>query len=269
MNDVYHCQKYNTFTPSKILKMKSIHTLTFLLTSLSLISFVSCKKEIANESTSTHATSDESSVTVETDGDTTIVTLRPGLKDGQDTYVSKIDADPNDGNTNVNYANDLLASKFYYYGQLATQRGYIKFDSLLKKVPATATIISAKLFLYGKSSSLSFPTGNSYYPGSSNPENPCWVQRVIGKNWQESTITWNTMPGTTTAGQATLPASKSQWNYNAVVDVTTIVKNMLSLQKNFGFCIKMKTESPTRVVIFSTSESSDISLRPKLQIRYQ
>lgn len=231
------------------------------------ILFVSCKKEAIP--TVAVSSEDESSVFVQQDAVTTTITFRPGLKDGQDTYVSKIDNDPNDGNVNLNYKNEILASKFYYYGQLATQRGYIKFDSLLSRIPATANIISARLYLYGVASAPnSFPYGNSYYPGSSNPVNNCYIQRVVGTNWKEGTITWNNKPNSTTIDQATLPASTSQWNYNASTDVTAIVKTMRSLGKNFGFCMKHVTEEPYRVVIFSSSESTDVTLRPRLVVKY-
>lgn len=231
---------------------------------------VGCKKDLSNNQIAINDDQDESSVIVETQGDTTILSLKPGLKDGQDSYVSGFDDLPADsGTTNLNSVNEILASKFYYYGRLTTQRGYIRFDSLLTKVPATATIISARLYLYGRSSSPSFPYGNSFYPGSPNPENSCWIQRVVGKTWKESTITWANKSNTTTIDQATLPASNSQWNYNAVADITAIVKSMVSLQKNLGFCMRMKTEQPFRAIEFMTSESSDVTLRPKLVIRYQ
>lgn len=246
--------------------MKAISTPKFLaLAAFSSLIFTSCKKE---QTPVAVATGDESSVIEQQDATSTIVTFRPGLKDGQDTYVSKIDNDPNDGNTNLNFTKEILASKFYYYGQLATQRGYIKFDSLLYRIPSTANIISAKLFLYGETSSISFPYGNSYYTGSGNPANPCYIQRVVGKNWTESSLNWNNKPNTTTIDQVTLPASTSQWSYDASVDVTAIVKTMLSLGKNYGFCMRQITEESYRVLLFSSSESTDVTKRPRLVVRY-
>ena len=228
-----------------------------------------CTKEVAkDQSQNVIASREESSVIVEQAAGVTTVTLRPGA-DGQDTWVSKIDNDANDGNTNLNYTNEILAAKFYYYGQLATQRGYIKFDSLLFKVPATAKIISARLYLYGESSSISFTNGNSYFESSGNPENSCLIQRVTGGNWDESTLTWNNKPATTVKGQDTIAASTSQWNYNTSVDVTSLVVPIIKLGKNYGFCMRMITEESYRILEFSTSEATSPSLRPKLVIRYK
>lgn len=232
--------------------------------------FISCKKEatVISSTTSSTGISEESSVITETENGTTTLTLRPGINDGQDTYVSKIDNDPNDGNGNLNYTHELLASKFYYFGQLATQRGYIKFDSLIK-VPPAAKVVSAKLFLYGESSSLSFPNGNSFFPGSGNPENSCLIQRVVGSNWDQTTLTWNNKPVTTDRGQDTILASTSQWNYNTSVDVTNLVQTIVKSRNNYGFCMRLVNEEAYRILEFSTSEATDPSLRPKLVVKYR
>ncbi|HRH49270.1 MAG TPA: DNRLRE domain-containing protein [Panacibacter sp.] len=252
--------------------MRNVKNPSLLITlCLAAFTFNGCKKDAALETSqlaSTVAASEESSVKIENVDGATVLTLRPGLNDGQDTYVSKIDDDPNDGNTNVNYAHELLASKFSYYGQLATQRGYIKFDSLIK-IPSTAKIIAARLSLYGESSSYSFPGGNSYYPGSLNPENACLIQRVVGGNWDQTTITWNNKPVITEKNQDTIPASTSQWNYNVTVDVTKMVKAMVQTGNNYGFCIRMVNEYAYRILEFSTSEATDPNLRPTLVIRYK
>ncbi|HRI19709.1 MAG TPA: DNRLRE domain-containing protein [Panacibacter sp.] len=230
--------------------------------------FFSCKKETAvNNFVSSASVNNDASVVLEAVDGATRLTLKPGLTGGQDSYVSKIDNDPNDGNTNLNFTHELVASKFYYYGQLATQRSYIKFDSLIK-VPATAKIVSARLYLYGESSSLSFPYGNSY-PSAINPPNPCLIQRVTGGNWDQSTITWNNKPETTDKYQDTIPASASEWDYNTSVDVTKMVQLMVKSSVNYGFCIRLVTEEDYRILEFSTSEASNSALRPKLVIVYK
>lgn len=249
--------------------MKTILTPIPLLLCVLITSFISCKKEITNNTTPIITSEDESTVITETKGDTTTVIIRPSLKDGQDCYVSIIDADTSNGNINLSSVPEIVAGKYYHYGQLSTQRTFIRFDSLLKKVPLGKTIVSAHLMLYGKSSSLVFPYGNSYYPGSPNPENSCWIQRVTTlKQWQESTITWNNQPATTTAAEVTLPASTSTYNYNVDVLVTQMVRTMVNLQRNNGFCMRLKTEEPFRGIAFATSESTDVLLRPRLIIKY-
>ncbi len=250
--------------------MKNIFNPTVLVTfCLAGTILFSCKKEtaVSADARSNSSLSEDASVISETVSGTTTLTLRPGLNDGQDTYVSKIDNDANDGNGNLNYTHELVMSKYYYYGQLATVRSYIKFDSLVK-IPSTAKILGAQLQLFGESSSFSFPNGNSYYPGSGNPENTCLVQRVIGGNWNQTTLTWNTMPATTAQYQDTIPPSNSQWNYNTAVNVTKLVAAMVKSGKNYGFCLRMLNEESYRIMEFSTSEVTAPSLRPKLIIRY-
>lgn len=244
-----------------------INSKTFFAICLSGTILFGCKKEVGNN-ISKDADQLQSSVVSELAGGATTITITPGPLDGQDTYVSKIDNDPNDGNGNLDYLGELIMSKFYYYGQLATQRSYIKFAAV-STIPDTAKIVNATLFLYGKTSSLSFPYGNSYYPGSGNPENACLIQRVTGGNWDESTITWNNMPATTTKNQDTIPASSSQWNYNTSVEVTKLVAAMVKSGKNYGFCLRLVNEQSYRILQFSTSESTTPSLRPQLVIRYK
>ena len=196
--------------------------------------------------------------------------LRPDSTTGQDCYVSKLDTTP-DGNTQLNWTHEIVMSRWslsQYNYDTVTQRSYIRFDSLAH-IPSTATVTSAVLYLYGESSSITFPFGNSYYPYSTNPPNPVLVQRVVGGQWDQTTITWNNAPALTSVGQDTLPASTSEWNYNASVDVTNLVKNMVaSPSTNFGFGLRLVTENIYRDMVFSTCEAADSTLRPKLVVRY-
>lgn len=212
--------------------------------------------------------STDSTVTVN-DTDATLI-LRPDSTTGQDCYVSKLDTTP-DGNTNLNWTHEIVMSRWslsQYNYDTVTQRSYIRFDGLAG-VPSTATVTSAVLYLYGESSSITFPYGNSYYPGSYNPPNPALVQRVVGGTWDQKTIYWNNAPALTSIGQDTLPASTSEWNYNASVDVTNLVKNMVATPStNFGFGLRLVTENIYRDMVFSTCEAADSTVRPRLIVRY-
>jgi hypothetical protein len=195
------------------------------------------------------------------------VTLQPG-SEGQDTYVAKIDNEPTDGGANLDWTNEIVIARWKANNNPnnATWRSYIKFVNL-KDIPSNATVNSAKLYLFGEPSSLSFPNGNSSFPGSPNGDNTSLVQRVTGGDWNETTLTWNNMPAVTNVGQATISPSTSQWNYNAVVDVTDIVKEMVAHPNtNYGFCVKLANETPSRALVFNTSEAADPSVRPKLVV---
>lgn len=200
--------------------------------------------------------------------------LRPDSTTGQDCYVSKLDStasEPSDGGVNLNWTHEIVMSRWslsQYYYDTATQRSYIRFDSLAK-IPSTATVTSAVLYLYGESSSITFPYGNSYYPYSTNPPNPVLVQQVVGGTWDQTTITYNNAPALTSVGQDTIPASTSEWNYNASVDVTNLVKKMVaSPSTNYGFGLRLVTENIYRDMVFSTCEAADSTLRPRLVVRY-
>jgi hypothetical protein len=200
------------------------------------------------------------------------LTLRPDSTTAQDSYVALIDNDPADGNTNLNFAHELVMARWtlsWYNFDSATWRGYLRFDSLAK-IPATATVTSAILYLYGEGtdSSASFPFGDSY-PSNSSYSNGALIQMVTGGTWQQDSITWNNAPAATSAGQDTIPPSTSSWNYNVSVDITNLVKQQVASPKtNFGYLLKLQTEQNYRAMEFATSECPDSLERPMLVVKY-
>lgn len=203
----------------------------------------------------------------------TTVTMQPGT-DGQDALVITKDGDNTSPNLNIGQHTELVYSKWTYGGQgfgEGAMRSYIKFASV-SSIPASAEILSAKLSLYGVASSGFTPEGNSHFPGSpygSGPDNPGWVKRVTS-NWEEATITWNNKPGTVDAGQASIPGTTTQWNFNATdIDVTDMVRAMVSTNSNYGFCLTLQNEAIYRNVIFASSEATDAARRPKLVVVYR
>jgi len=231
--------------------MKQIKTL-FLFCALSIFIFSGCKKsEIQKPS----ANSNEVSLSEQNSAFT--LTIRPGRNEGDDVYVVKQQGVESG---NVNYVPELSIASWTVNGAPYTSGSLIKFDDL-SKVPQSSTVLSAKLHLYGLSSSESTPQGNY---GS----NSCFVKRVT-ESWDDNTVTFPTKPTFTNDDEVTLPASTSQWNYNPVVDVTNLVSYMVAHpDQNFGFYIKLKTQEPYRSLVFGSSEQSDPSLRPKLVIKY-
>jgi hypothetical protein len=157
--------------------MKS--NLYFWVAFAGLMLFTSCfKNEIPIPPPPTHT----DSVTSKNDSDLTLI-LRPDSTSGQDSYVSKLDSNasnPSDGGINLNWVHELVIARWslsQYGFDSATQRSYIRFDGL-SGIPSTDTVTSAILYLYGETSSLTFPYGNSYYPYSNNPPNAGLVQQV-------------------------------------------------------------------------------------------
>jgi gliding motility-associated-like protein len=146
----------------------------------------------------------------------------------------------------------------------------LKFDEL-STIPANATIMRAELKLYG------VPTnniGNSCYPNSpynSNCPNTSYIQRVTS-TWNEQTVTWNTQPTTTTANQITIPQSTTQWNWNFTdtsANLVAMVQDMVSNPtSNFGFMMKLQTETHYKSLVFASSDHSNSALHPELIVTY-
>jgi len=208
---------------------------------------------------------------------TLTMTLQPGT-DGQDALVIYKEGDNGPGSAaTLNFGNlgELNYSRWTYNSQgfgEGSMRSYIKFTGL-SSIPATATILSAKISLYGVATSAFTPQGNSHYPGSgygTDPnENKGWIKRVTG-TWDESTVTWNGRPPTTDANQVTIPGTTTQWNFNAVdIDITQLVKDMRSAGSNEGFALQLQNEQIYRNVIFSSSEATDATKRPKIVVDYK
>jgi hypothetical protein len=251
--------------------MKMISTILKYSSLFLSVSFFSCQKETVTNPQTVQTVDENSESTTSTDAatTTTILTLKPG-PGGQDTYVTYWNGDPSWANSNGDFAQELSMQAWTNQGLPMGVRSYIRFPGLIQ-VPAGAVIVSANLVLSAKGSSISNPNGNSGYPGSPySTDNSCTVERVTGKQWKESTLTWNTQPAVTTVDAAIIPASNSQWGYNVSVNVTNMVKATLSdLSKNYGFRIRLTNENIYRSMIFASSENSNPALRPKLVIRYK
>jgi hypothetical protein len=209
------------------------------------------------------------------------LTLQPGPTDGQDARPMAVQ-DCVSGASVANAANatsggleDLAVSAWTFNSNgcsTGQYRSFLKFTGL-SVIPQNANIISVKLSLYGVTSSLSSPQGNSYYPGSSYNSfgtNECWIKRVTG-DWNEATLTWNNQPAATDLNRVSIPASTSQWGYNVIdLDVTNMVKEMVNnANSNFGFVLMHQIEQYYRSVTFGSSNNVDPAKRPKLVVVYQ
>lgn len=220
------------------------------------------------------ATSCQKDCTCPEPKETKTLTLQPGAE-SEDVIVAMR---ATDGGVNAagnhNHLQEIGASRWTYDAQgwgTGTNRSYIKFTGL-SEIPANATIKSAKLSFWGVAGGGASPQGNSTYPGSpysGSGENTSWLKRVTG-DWSEGTINWNNKPATTDVNQVEVPASNLQWNFNvANLDVTNLVKDMVSNSQNYGFAWQLQTEQHYRCITFSSGEATDASKRPKLVVEYE
>ena len=239
----------------------------FFIVSTFAVSILSCKKEsISVDNTLNNATTNRV-----TAGTLQTLDLRPGAQDGQDAHVAWKADDPNWAETgNWGSFEELTPFIWTNNGALVKARVYINFIGL-SVIPKNAAVVSAKLILYGLSSSLTAPQGNSTYPGSPYNiygTNKCVVTQVTSK-WDESTITWNKQPNYITNDAVAFGPSTSQFNWDAEVDVTKMVKRMVKYpSQNFGFAISLIKEDIYRSLVFGSSEAADVNDRPRLVVEY-
>lgn len=187
----------------------------------------------------------------------TTIVLRPGSELGKDAYLRDLTPDCNYGTHP-----DFLATAWTFYGTPVTVRGIIDFD--LSSIPENATIMYAHLSLYSYFSPIN-NGGHSTLSGS----NEALLKRVT-ESWNESTVTWNTQPSTTSQNEVILPPSTNTIQHYPDIDVTYLVQDMVDDPINsHGFFFKLVTEEYYRRMLFASSDNSDTALHPKLTICYR
>jgi hypothetical protein len=194
----------------------------------------------------------------------TEMTFKPDGCRGKDAYVQMINGLPAYASNNYGSANQIMAMAWTFRG-LGGQDGYLRtfidFTDL-QSIPQGTTVNYAYLSLYG------VPTSGANDLGSYG-SNACYVQRVTSP-WDESTVTWNTQPTTTTTNQVTLPGSNGvQWNYHIIdLNITTLLQDILNLPpaQRYGLCVRLQSEVYYRSMLLASSENADASRHPRLRI---
>lgn len=241
---------------------------------------VSCKKDNAvpaSESIATATATEQvlasengvATVTQSANGSNVILTLQPGNIDGEDAMIAYYQPNPAYATTNYGQVIDFPALVWTAGGIPTYRRNLLKF-SQLSYIPPTATIVSAKLTLYGVTDASKAPDctqGNSTYPGG-YLENSCFLKQVTSP-WNESTVTWNTP--LVLGSQVPMQATTQQWN--ASPQVVTIPNSWVQTWisgagSNNGMMLQLQTEGFYRSIVFGSSEASTASKRPKLVVKY-
>lgn len=155
---------------------------------------------------------------------------------------------------------ELGAEQWTVNGNPVTVRAAFGFD--LSTLPNNVPIVSAKLTLYSNPTP---GTGNLTTPNA-GPANAMYIRRISG-NWNPQTTVWSTQPATDTAGQVLVPHTDLSTLDLVGVDVTTLVRNMVS-SGNYGFMIQLQNEAIYNSRIFCSSKYSDQTKRPQLVINY-
>ena len=194
----------------------------------------------------------------------TEMTFQPDGCRGKDAYVETVNGLPAYASNNYGNSSQLLSMAWTFNGIGGTTgflRTFIDFTDL-QFIPQGTTVNYAYLSLYG------VPTSGANDLGSYG-SNDCYVQRVTS-TWDESTVTWNNQPTTTTTNQVTLPGSNGvQWNYHVIdLNITTLLQDIINLPpaQRYGLCVRLQTEVYYRSMLFTSSENTDATRHPKLRI---
>ncbi len=203
-------------------------------------------------------------------------TFKPNATVGKDACLWKFDEDciphtQTQTNSELNFGSEAtLWMKDWTWAAIGCLNGTIRSllcFTQLNSIPDNAVILSATLRLYGTNADR-----NTSYPGAPSDfhSNTVIVQQVTSP-WNENTVTWNTQPTTTTTNQFTIPQSNAEYNWNCTIsnsDLVAMVQNMVS-GNNYGFMLKLETEVHYRNMVFSSSDCSDSTLWPELEITYR
>ena len=105
--------------------------------------------------------------------------------------------------------------------------------------------------------------------GEQSGDNSFVIERITS-DWDESTVTWNTQPTSTSVNQIRFDGSSSVTQDFPHLDITTLVQDMCSdMDNSYGLAFKLENESVYRRLIFASSDNVDENIRPKLEIYYR
>lgn len=148
-------------------------------------------------------------------------------------------------------------------GGSLTTRIVTKFD--LSNIPANATIVSAKLFLYSHPAPL---INGNFTDANHGTLNSFVVQRLTSA-FNPAGFNWNNQPAVSTDNQVVVAGTEDKFK-DLELDVKGMVSSMVTANNNHGFYFKLENEVAYNCRIFVSSFStSHPGLRPKLVITYK
>lgn len=189
----------------------------------------------------------------------TTIVLQPGPADGKDAEIFSCVSCGYAGN-NYGTKRDLNAIAWTKNGNNSNVRSLIQFD--LSAIPANAFINSATLSLYFNPTS---EEGKHYcFPHS----NSSYLERITS-NWNETTVTWNNQPTTTSQNRVSLGGTTSSTQSFTNINVKQlIIDSRNNPATSFGFMLRLQQEHKFKKLIFASSDNTTAAIRPKLTITY-
>ena len=189
----------------------------------------------------------------------TTIVLQPGPADGKDAEIFSCVSCGYAGN-NYGTKRDLNAIAWTKNGNNSNVRSLIQFD--LSGIPANAFINSATLSLYFNPTS---EEGKHYcFPHS----NSSYLERITS-NWNETTVTWNNQPTTTSQNRVSLGGTTSSTQSFTNINVKQlIIDSRNNPATSFGFMLRLQQEHKFKKLIFASSDNTTAAIRPKLTITF-
>lgn len=155
---------------------------------------------------------------------------------------------------------ELPPSYWTNSGTSVETRALLKFD--FSRIPAGATVTSAKLSLYAVPNPLNGDGVRAHY-GSNNA---VYIKRITA-NWNTSSLTWSNQPATSLSNQVELPATSDSFKDYPNLDVTKMVQDMVA-NGNYGMLLQLKNIQLYNIQNFASSKHADSSKHPKLIVEY-
>jgi len=140
-------------------------------------------------------------------------------------------------------------------------RGLIHFD--ISNIPTGAEILNARLSLFSYNS----PANGSHSTLSGSNES---ILKRITTNWDESQVTWDNQPSTSSQNSVILPASTNSIQNYLNINVTEMVQDMVdNPTSSFGFQLSVIAEQQYfRRLVFASTDNPDSTLFPTLEIEF-
>lgn len=184
--------------------------------------------------------------------ETNCLILKLGPEKGKDAYVGSIVPDVNYGDHG-----NLHINAWTQGGILNIVRSYIDFD--LSQLPQNCSIDSAFISLYY--------SDDPYYEEHSGDNN--FVIERVTSDWDESTITWNNQPTSTSVNKTLIEGAINSTQDFPHLDITLLIQDIYSnMGSSFGLVLKMEDESAYRRLVFASSDNVNEKIWPLLEVYY-
>lgn len=182
------------------------------------------------------------------------VQLQPDASNGKDAFLDELNPTKNFGTST-----DFITYDWTFNGKEGKGKSLIQFD--LNQIPSNSVIKSSTLTL-------------THNPNSTNTagqagQNASTLYRITS-SWNESDVTWNTVPSFDQFGKVALEKSVSATqNYDSIdlIQLTQFWTN--NKTENYGILIDLDNPTLYSSLKFASSDHTNSVLRPKLKVCFE